>query len=298
LRTHPLQACPEPPLVGHNETDVASCTEGYRELMLDTRRIWFPLRSNIAYFDTSGELDIKSRVKQMALLADEVWFEPGMMEITQAPHGVLEWWTPPDQLSEERIRDLRAASIAGQPIEIRFGIPSAQGVPSKWEDSQAIITGDIGRSFVAEYHLLAQESGLDDVPWVAWPDLTDDFVHQRDFPKVVESVLLDGHLRKGLNRDLAVSAAFQTPAAIDELHRPILEFKTGGAQQGVEGGAVSGTEALHLWAPNFTDLPWKRIIELHDHDAIGEFRAKLAEAEEQCANLSGAERSLALKLGG
>ena len=47
--------------------------------------------------------------------------------------------------------------------------------------------------------------------------------------------------------------------------------------------------------PNFTTLSWKRVIELHDHDAIGAFRAKLIEAEETVADLDESERELALK---
>jgi hypothetical protein len=58
---------------------------------------------------------------------------------------------------------------------------------------------------------------------------------------------------------------------------------------------VPGAEALHLWAPNFTELEWKDIITLHDHDAIGEFRQKLVEAESTVAGLADPERQIALK---
>ena len=279
--------------------------------MLDTRRVLFPLRSNIAYFDTARVLDIEARVKQMALLADELLFEPGVLKITQVADGVWESWMPPEALREEEIRQMREVTVSGQPMEIRIGIQPAKGVPARYEDSVPIMGGSIGRAFIAEFHLLAQESGLDNVAWVQWPVLTAegeaelqslktesecwDFSRDRDFPTVVDDPLLDRHLRTGLNRDLALSAATNVPAVVDELHRPILEFKIGMQQEGIDGGSAVGAEALHLWAPNFTALPWKRIIELHDHGAIGEFRAKIAEAEEECAGLSEGERLLALK---
>src|SRR5262249_50290571 len=58
---------------------------------------------------------------------------------------------------------------------------------------------------------------------------------------------------------------------------------------------VSGAEALHLWAPNFTELQWQDIIKLHDHDAIGEVRQKLVEAEATGGGPAGPERQVGLK---
>ena len=262
--------------------------------MLDTRRVWFPLRSNISYFDTSSGLDIESRVKQMALLSDELWFERGIVEVMQGQSGIIwETWAPPEQFSEDRVRRRREAPQGAHPPAL------------------PLTGGSIVRSYVAEYHLLVEKAGLGNVSWVQWPLgppdddsavalMTADFdswdpLFSRAFPTADERELFGGHLRKSLNRDLVMSAAYAIPAMIGELYRPILEVRTGTAQKGIEGGAIVGTEALQLWAPNFTDLPWKRIIELHDHEAIGEFRAKIAEAEEQCANLSGEDRALALK---
>jgi hypothetical protein len=42
-------------------------------------------------------------------------------------------------------------------------------------------------------------------------------------------------------------------------------------------------------------VPWKDIVALHDHDAIGAFREKLIEAEDSVAGLPGTERPNALK---
>ncbi len=52
---------------------------------------------------------------------------------------------------------------------------------------------------------------------------------------------------------------------------------------------------MRLWVPAFDTVPWKDIIALHDHDAIGIFREKLIEAEEAVAELPEAERDSVLK---
>ena len=73
--------------------------------MLTTRTAWFPLRSNIAYFETTGpSLDLESRVKQMAMLCDELYFEPGLVDVTVSDAGAHEFRFPPSQLDEDDIR--------------------------------------------------------------------------------------------------------------------------------------------------------------------------------------------------
>ena len=53
---------------------------------------------------------------------------------------------------------------------------------------------------------------------------------------------------------------------------------------------------MHLWAPDFTRIPWPEIIALHDHDAVGAFREKLTAAEAATASIGDLnERALAIK---
>jgi hypothetical protein len=47
---------------------------------------------------------------------------------------------------------------------------------------------------------------------------------------------------------------------------------------------------LSIWIPDFTRIPWRDVIALHDHNAIGAFRAKLAEAEDEASGVEAHER--------
>jgi hypothetical protein len=280
--------------------------------MLTTRAAWFPLRSNIAYFETTGpSLDIEARVKQMAMLSDELLFEPGVLDVTISDEGSWDMHSPLGQLSEEDIRERRRVVTAGEPVGFFIGPESAPGVPAPSESMHQVIGGKLARSFVAEYHLLAQEGGLADQPWVHFgvpipeleavaKEITRDlerkaFFEKRQMPALSENRWLDDYLRKGLNVDIGRGAALEMPVMLDQLHAPILQWRAEHAEARQRPEPVPGAEALHLWAPNFTELEWKDIITLHDHDAIGEFRQKLVEAESTVAGLADPERQIALK---
>lgn len=280
--------------------------------MLTTRAAWFPLRSNIGYFETTGPaLDLESRVKQMAMLCDQLYFEPGMLDVTISDAGATEFWTPPSQLDEEDIRQRRQAAEVGAPVGLWIGVQPAQGVPAPPEAMRQIMGGKLARSFVAEYHLLARDSGLQDMSWAEFVFPTDEaeaeaaatartldsrgFIEKRAMPALSENQWLDDRLRKGLNKDIARAAAMGLPAILDHLHQPILEWRASQGTPGMQLEPVPGATALHLWAPNFTTLTWKQIIALHDHDAIGDFRQKLVEAEQTVSGLPEDERELALK---
>ena len=64
-------------------------------------RVWFPLRSNATYFEgPRHSLDLEARIKQAALLCEELVFEFGMLDVTVTKHGMWSFWIPPNQLSE------------------------------------------------------------------------------------------------------------------------------------------------------------------------------------------------------
>jgi hypothetical protein len=92
-----------------------------------TRRIWFPLRSNVAYFETTGpRLDLGGRVKEMAILAEELFFEPGfkgMLALADRATGKLigiTLWETEDDLrqSDEVANQLRSDSANARGADI------------------------------------------------------------------------------------------------------------------------------------------------------------------------------------
>jgi hypothetical protein len=261
--------------------------------MRTLQRVWFPLRSNVAYFETSSKrLDLEGRIKEMALLSEELLFEPGLLDVAVTDHGVTSFWLPPGTLDDESIRRRRDAARLGQPVYLGVAKQSQPGQPAEGP-SHTLITGPLQQAFVAEYELSLREWGLDEAPWVRTVWLKDEFqsaadalakeerrggLAARDAPKLSDNGLLDSRLKDDLTRDLSWSAVMGTPVAIDELHRPMLEYKLGLKESRFESQDAPGASALEVWVPDFSGIPWSDIIALHDHDAIGAFRHKLNEA--------------------
>jgi hypothetical protein len=262
------------------------------------RRAWFPLRSNASYFEAPARsLDLEQRIKQMSLLSEELVFEMGMLDVTVADHGMSSFWIPPRHLNEEEIRRRRDASGIGQQTSIMIAPQSGLGVPADFSQAHPLMVGTLERVFVAEYHLLLMESGLDGVDWVKWAvppaDMIDEAKRSADLenrreaigsatstlPKLVENHFLDDSLKKDMNLDLALGGLMGVPVMVDELRAPVLEAKTADPDARHRAGSAPGARALHALAPNFSLLPWADIIALHDDDAIGAFRARLLEFE-------------------
>jgi hypothetical protein len=261
-------------------------------------RVWFPLRSNVGYFEApTPSLDLEARIKQMALLAEEIAFEFGMFDVTVTEHGMTSFWIPPRMLNESDIRSRREASKKGEPVVVSIAPQPGPGMPADPSQAVSILSGPLERAYVAEYHLLLEDSGLGEVSWVTWAVPPDEAVDEAkslaqrlnsaegiDFststlPQLSENSFLDKQLKKDLNFDLALAGLMGVPAAIDDLRRPLLEHKTSVDDSPHRGKRTPGAVALYALAPNFTELPWADIIALHDDDAIGAFRAEMVEFE-------------------
>ena len=266
-------------------------------------RTWFPLRSNLTYF--SGEtqrLDVEARIKQAALLSEEIVFEFGMLDVSVTETGMTSLWTPPSQLSEDRIRRHRDAARSGAPFAFSIGLQPAKGVPADAADAHTLISGPLQQALVAEYHLLLRSSGLERASWVKWavpqPDVVEEakrLAHEQnrregielrstDLPTLTENEFLDQQLKKDLNFDLALAGLMGVPAAVDDLRRPLLLHKASRDDKTTDISRAPGALALHALAPDYTALSWADIIALHDDDAIGAFRAKLVELETAVAH--------------
>jgi hypothetical protein len=69
-------------------------------------KTWFPLRSNVAYFETMApRLDLESRVKEITLLTEELWFEDGMLNVTVGDNMIFPSWHPPPPSTSMRYVD-------------------------------------------------------------------------------------------------------------------------------------------------------------------------------------------------
>lgn len=256
-------------------------------------------------------MTLEQRIKQAMILCDELWFEAGMVTLDVAEHFVMgPMWHSPRDLTQERIEMHRKAAKKGTPFVFRIGPEPAYGVPAPPEAMRTLGGGPRQRGFVGEFHQLLNHTKLIEQPWVSLGVVNPpaesavaalekqlgsfDFLHQHDAPKLSKNHLLDNSLKTSLNHDLAVAAVHGMPAMVDRLHSRMLAYKAKCAARDGDD-SIPGAEALSLWIPDFTNKPWHDLIALHDHEAIGTFRAKLLEAEAEVAGLKGTKRKLALK---
>jgi hypothetical protein len=186
--------------------------------MLATHTVWFPLASNTSYFElTEPRVGLEARIKQMALLADELLFEPGVLDVSVGESGLVNLTHPPGSMTHDEMRQRRVEVKKGTPFQLAIAPQSAVGVPAT-EGFTTIIGGPLEHAFFVEYETRLLDWGLGDVPWMqlAWPkpelaqvvkELADAADRQekfdRDAPRIAENTFLDGRMKQDLNLDLA-----------------------------------------------------------------------------------------------
>ena len=103
-------------------------------------------------------MGVGARAKLLALLADELLFEPGVLDVTVTGAGVGSCWIPPGSVDEEGYRRRRLAGMrAGEPVVVA------------WTPEGDEVTSPLVGAHVLEYHTLLRESGLEACPGSGGP---------------------------------------------------------------------------------------------------------------------------------
>ena len=240
-----------------------------------TSTFFFPLRTNVQYFDSpETRLKLEERVKQASLLYDKLLFEGGIYEAT-AWEGTgskgFDMWYSPDP------RDLDA--IAREDETFR---PTGN-TPALLIDEKVFGSGKAARQFRAQFIVLLVKIRADTLPWInaqtfTIPSELDNEIKKlaRDDHNLVEGLTESSFLRDkiayNLNRDLLIAAQLQMPASIDELFSPLVLEKA-------QRNATEGFSALEVAVPNWSTLPWDEVFKLREHPSLIEFRKKMVTVE-------------------
>ncbi len=244
----------------------------------ETSGFFFPLRTNVQYFDSQkARLKLEERVKQASLLHDKLIFEGGLYHATvwkrEGGGPVFDMWYPPDSLDFDLLArdDENFQPTGGEPY-LKF-------------DNYVFASGEAERQFRAQFHGLLSRIPAEKVPWIEVANVqleseADDNIKQlaRNDEQLVGSSIpaasrfLRDKISYNLNRDLAVASGLQMPASIDELFSPLVHEK---AQR--ERG--QGFSALEVAIPNWSGLEWNEVFELREHPSLIEFRKKMVAVE-------------------
>lgn len=252
---------------------------------MDESVFFFPLRTNVEYFETAeGALSLESRVKEALILYDRVVFQSGLYLVDMGPGGAWDDHVAPTQMPRgEELRHFldRRRKSEGFSFFIQ---------PSPESPFQLEYSSETERSFHAQFHSLFGEvsSVCGNAVEMADLDLSDKgkqtaqaradaYFGLEDYPLPKASWMVQKKLFRNLFLDLLLVSALGWAGGMDSLHRPVLDaiIKQEAGYQAVPGFVALGIEVPHVAA-----LPWEQIADVRKHPAIMEFREHLREAEE------------------
>jgi hypothetical protein len=246
----------------------------------DPNTFFFPLRTNVQYFDSpTTRLSLEGRVKQASLLFEKLLFEAGLYHATvwerEGGGPSFDMWYPPNFLDLDKLDqdDESFRPSGGQPY-VKF-------------DNYVFASGTAERQFRAQFHGLLRKLNADSLPWIEiasfeLPDEIDLKQLARDDEKLVEKVIpsasrfLRSKLSYNLNRDLILASGLQVAASLDDLFAPLVYEK---ARSTREITLALGFSALQVAVPDWSTLPWQEIVELRKDPSLVEFRNKMVAVE-------------------
>jgi hypothetical protein len=237
---------------------------------------FFPLRTNVQYFDSAeARLKLEERVKQASLLYDNLLFEGGVYTATAWEEGsgrTFDWWMPPGAFD---VADLARDDERFQPMG---------GEPYVKFDNFVFASGKAERQFRAQFHVLLNKMGAENLSWVDVQTFESNSELDSDIKElarldrelvarhVAGTRFLHDKIAYNLNRDLVLISQLQMPASIDEFFSPLLNEK-------VRLDPAVGFSALEVAVPNWSTLKWDELFALREDPSLIEFRKKMESVE-------------------
>lgn len=231
-------------------------------------RCFFPLRTSVELFDDATSPRVESRIKQAAVLYDELLFERGMYEATATTDHLIEHVHAPENVTDEQIaranqRDPRAYALR---TVIEVDHPDIPPLVSEGR-----ITGQYAAEF--EFSLLSRLTDFND-GWVTLLDIADlkgdAFIADPPPPRPSPSGdpddrWLDTFAAGALQRDLAAATFLGADFNISPLFAPA-------------AGRLAQTapdNTLTYLFPYVGQCRWEQIAEFRAHDAAEHARQLL-----------------------
>ena len=259
---------------------------------------FFPLRTNVQYFDTpEGFLTLEQRLKQALILYDRVLLQSGAYQAHVGPKGAFDLHLPPDnmpdQMELQRLRDVN--SVAGE-FTVSFQTDTTPPY-------RQVFTSPRECLFSGEFHSLystARESAdfegleltdvvLNDAGKQHAELLKQNYLRSEDPTLPDGSTVLQGHIVGGFFRDLVLTSALGCAASMDPLHTSILDFY---AQAFGGFRTAPGVFALEFEVPSVASLSWEEIAQLRADPALTELRERWFIAERTAReSVSGADEN-------
>ena len=255
--------------------------------MSTDNRVFFPLRSNIGWFQSPNlKTDMTNRVKEAILIYDDIFIEDGTFEAKVfAPHiapGAPSFYYPPgfiptDKRAIEYQRDI-------EPTVATIGITLDGGTPV------TLYHGQCNR-FKIDYYEIFKDLEIADFEFIKFLVLQNDFDLPCDAKDLIErqskidkdlfeDINPDKALRNllidNINHDIVASIWLSSAVALDPSHYEILERKCNEIHHGFKLSSNPTTTAikklLDIPAPDFSRITMKEILEMRNDKKWENFR--------------------------
>jgi hypothetical protein len=254
------------------------------------RRIFFPLKSGVELFDDPASPEAVTRAKEAAVLYDEVIFEDGLYDVAITPQGSTNFWTPPSQMTPERLDLSRRGRKVGEPMTVAMGKQSAAGRPA--EEMSVFLQGKISASYVSEYYTgIIQELAKFEPPWARKVTIGGSDNARELGQEAYEAIkalnysdlgdqglmpdtdsFLKAFIYQSFNRDGVLAAGMEASFSVTPMFAPMVSHR--GLQP-----ELAGSEALSVLVPDLTKVPWEAVVEYREHAGSSEARDRLREFE-------------------
>jgi hypothetical protein len=251
--------------------------------MSTMRRLYFPLRSSVEFFDTPTAIKAGTSAKEGAVLFDEVLFESGMVVANIGEDASFTIYRPGHELGPDDFGDTEKAAEPGGEFVIAVGNEDSPG--SDASEMQAIIKTKAVERYAAEWHTTAIED-LEalKVDWAKFGGLSDE-----ELGKLAQPIREVGrHFKKQAS---ALPAFHGSWAAEALAHDAVVARRIGAAMNLTslfepliapgDAGTAGGSDALGFLVPNLSNLTWEDVAQFRQHPASGEARDKLRKVEQR-----------------
>jgi hypothetical protein len=250
---------------------------------------FFPLRTNVHYFDSPEEqLALMERVKQSSLLYENLLFEGGIYDAVvwkdeeRGGGPSFDMWIPPQDVTDDFLAGYEHKPTGGDAyLKI---------------DEHVFASGEAERRQHAEFHSLLKQLNVENLPWIEMEAFglhgelknlagrlaLDDESALGDLlsdkPRFLKSKILSN-----LNHDLILTSQLNVAASMDGLFEPLLSRK---AQRHAGLQAAPGFAAFQVAIPNLSHLSWSEVVDIREQESLKEFRRKIMEIEALARSMS------------
>ena len=250
-------------------------------------RVIFPLRSSVELQRQPAALGPAARIKQAAVLYDEVIVEMGVFEVTISDRFSQSLWHPPSSASIDGATGEHLEG-PGTSVSLGFARQAQPGVPA--DAPEFILEGAAIRHYRSQFHssVLNELERLDPdwlqlVPTASGKLPTDlqreeaslNFEDRRSADEILPdlSSFERSFVIEAFNRDALVASALEAAIGVTPMFIPMA------LRRGLTPVQNSGQHAVRLATRDLAQVPWEQIIEFREHAGAQEARAKLREFE-------------------